>query len=103
QVGKLVDIVNSPWFGLVLDTGSFGMGDPYKEIEACIPYALSWQIKEEINRNGKEEAIDLKRLMALIKSSDYRGYLPIETLGPGDPFEKVPRFLERVRMALEQE
>lgn len=102
QVAQLVQMINDPWFGLVLDTGSFGTGDPYEEIVACIPFALSWQVKEEINRNGTAEKIDLKRLMAAIKSSDYRGYLPIETLGPGDPFEKVPRFLCQVRMALEQ-
>ena len=28
------------------------------------------------------------------------GYLPIETLGPGDPYEKVPVLLENVRQAI---
>jgi hypothetical protein len=28
--------------------------------------------------------------------------LPIETLGPGDPKEKVPAFLKKVRIALEK-
>lgn len=102
QVKQLVEMVDSPWFGLILDTGSFSVGDPYEEIAASIPYAVSWQVKEKINRNGKEEDIDLDKLMAVIKASDYRGYLPIETLGPGDPFVKVPFFLDKVRAALEQ-
>ncbi len=100
HVQKLIQMVDSPWFGLILDTGSFGTGDPYEEILSSIPYAVSWQVKEMINRNGKEEPIDLKKLMGIIKSSSYRGYLPIETLGPGDPFEKVAAFLKQVRTAL---
>jgi sugar phosphate isomerase/epimerase len=102
QVEKLMQRVDSPWFGLILDTGSYGMGDPYEEIAQTIPYAVSWQVKEKINRNGKEEDIDLDKLMSIIKSSDYKGYLPIETLGPGDPFKKVPLFLEKVREALDK-
>jgi sugar phosphate isomerase/epimerase len=102
HVNTLINKVNSPWFGLILDTGSYAVGDPYKEIAANIPYAVSWQIKELINQNGKEEPIDLDKLMGIIKTSGYRGYLPIETLGPGDPFQKVPAFLDKVRVALEK-
>jgi hypothetical protein len=39
--------------------------------------------------------------MKIIKNSDYNGYLPIETLGPGDPFEKVKNFLNDVKKALD--
>ena len=102
HVKTLFSMVNSSWFGLILDTGSYAVGDPYEEIKSNIQYAVSWQIKELINRNGTEEPIDLDKLMAIIKTSGYRGYLPIETLGPGDPFQKVPAFLDKVRMALEK-
>lgn len=100
QVVGLMKKVDSPWFGLILDTGSYPTGDPYEEIAMTIPYAVSWQIKEKINNRGKEEEVDLDKLMNIIKSSGYRGYLPIETLGPGDPYEKVPVFLDKVRLAL---
>jgi sugar phosphate isomerase/epimerase len=93
--------VDSPWFGLILDIGSFRTGDPYPEIAQCIPYAVNWQIKELVYVNNKEERVNLKKLFDLIKSSDYRGYLPIETLGPGDPYQKVPAFLAEVRQNLE--
>lgn len=100
QVEKLMQMVNSPWFGLILDTGSYATRDPYQEIADSIPYAVSWQVKEKINRKGKDEDVDLDQLMDIIKSSDYRGYLPIETLGPGDPFQKVPLFLKKIQLAL---
>lgn len=100
HVQKLIQMVDSPWFGLILDTGSYGGDDPYEEIQKTVPFAVSWQVKELINRNGTEEPVDLSKLMGIIKDSTYRGYLPIETLGPGDPFEKVPVFLAKVRAAL---
>lgn len=100
QVIYIMDNIGSEWFGLILDIGSFAEEDPYKGIEKNISYAVSWQIKENINRYGEEEKVDLDRLMSLIKNSNYHGYLPIETLGPGDPFVKVPAFLEKVRKAM---
>jgi hypothetical protein len=27
--------------------------------------------------------------MKIVKKHDYRGYFPIEALGPGDPYQKV--------------
>ncbi|WP_149243162.1 sugar phosphate isomerase/epimerase family protein [Dyadobacter sp. 32] len=96
----IVKRVNSPWFGLILDIGSFRKGDPYPEIERCIPYAVNWQIKELVYVNDREEKVNLKKLSKIIKASTYRGYLPIETLGPGDPFVKVPIFLKEVREAM---
>ncbi len=97
---KIIEKVNSPWFGQILDIGSFRSPDPYAEIARCIPYAVNWQIKELMYINDKEIKTDLKKLFQIIKNSSYRGYLPIETLGPGDPFVKVPVFLEEVRTAL---
>jgi len=85
------------WFGLVLDIGSFNNGDPYPEIEAVIPYAVNWQLKELVLQNGKSVPVDLKKLFAIIHKSNYRGYLPIETLRPDNPFDIVPMFLKKVR------
>lgn len=100
QTIEILQKVSSPWFGLILDIGSFRGPDPYEEIARCIPYAVNWQIKEKVYPGGKEEKVDLKRLFSLINASGYRGYLPVETLGPGDPFEKVPVFLKEVKAAL---
>ena len=91
--------IASDWLGINLDIGSLRAGDPYEEIAKLAPYAYTWQIKEKIYRNGREEKPNLSRLMEIIQKSGYRGYIPIETLA-GDPREQVPRFLAEVRAAV---
>jgi sugar phosphate isomerase/epimerase len=93
--------VDSAWLGLHLDIGSFRQtDDPYEEIARLAPYAVTWQIKENLFVSGKEARTDLEKIVAIIRSAGYRGYLPLETLGKGDPRVKVPRFLEEVRQAI---
>lgn len=98
----LIKKVNSEWFALVLDTGSFVTNEPYSEIEKAIPYAVNWQVKEKITYRGKTENTDLVKLFRMIKASKYRGYVPIETLSPGDPYMIIPPFLKQVRDAMEK-
>ena len=98
----LIKRMNSEWFGLVLDTGSFVTNEPYSEIAKAAPYAVNWQIKEKLKYKGKNEDMDLVKLFNIIKSSPYRGYLPIETLSPGDPYKIIPPFLKMVRDALDK-
>lgn len=102
QAIRILNQVNSEWFGLVLDTGSFVTEEPYSEIGKTTGYAVNWQIKERLNYQGKNDDMDLDRLCSLIHASSYRGYLPIETLSPGDPFKIVPPFLQKVKQALER-
>jgi sugar phosphate isomerase/epimerase len=90
---RVMEAVNSPWFGDILDVGSLLQGDPYREIEKLVPYAVSWQVKEKVG----DADIDLARLKAIIDKVGYRGVLPFEALGSGDPREKVANFLERIR------
>ena len=96
---RVIEAVGSDWFASILDIGSLRSGDPYAEIEKLVPYAVSWQIKEQVGRNGKEEATDLKKIKAIIDKSGYRGYVPFEALGPGDPKPKVIAFLDKIRRA----
>lgn len=102
QVNAILAAVNSEWVGLILDTGSFRVNDPYEEIAKSIRYAVNWQIKEKIFVNGAEVETDLDKVMAIIKNSGYKGYLPIETLGAGDPSIKVPALLERLKKTMIQ-
>jgi hypothetical protein len=96
---RVIEAVGSDWFASILDIGSLRSGDPYAEIEKLVPYAVSWQIKEQVGRNGKDEATDLKKIKAIIDRSGYRGYVPFETLGAGDPKPKVIAFLDKIRRA----
>jgi sugar phosphate isomerase/epimerase len=93
-------LVPSDWFGLNVDIGSLRMGDPYAEIAKLAPYAYTWQLKERLYRRNQEEKTDVPAIVRIIRDAGYRGYVPIETLGPGDAREKVRRFLDEVRAAM---
>lgn len=100
DVKSVLDQIDSPWFGLNLDIGSLRLGDPYQEIETLIPYARTWQIKENVYRNNKLEPTDIVKLISIIKKGGYRGYLPLETLPPSDPMERLPVFLKDIEAAI---
>ena len=96
---RVIDAVGSDWFGSILDIGSLRSGDPYAEIAKLVPYAVSWQIKEQVGRDGKPEPTDLAKIKAIVDRSGYRGYLPFEALGSGDPHQRVAEFLGKIRRA----
>ncbi len=79
---KLVKMVNSDWFGIIVDTGYFITDDPYVDIEKVMPYAVNFQLKESVFGAASTVKTDLKRIMEIVKRSGYRGYMPIETLSP---------------------
>ena len=99
QTIRVVRAVNSEWFSVILDVGSLRQGDPYAEIEKLLPYACTWQIKEQVWRGQKAEPIDLPRIKSIIDKVGYRGFTPIEALGQGEPKAIVTAFLEKVRKA----
>ena len=100
QVISMINSIHSEWFGLILDTGSYRVNDPYEEIEKSVKYTVNWQIKENVFINGREVETDIPRLISIIKNSDYKGYLPLETLGKGDPKQKVDALFSKVKSAL---
>jgi len=100
QAIDIIEKINSEWFGLILDTGSYRLHDPYEEVSKTAKYAVNWQLKENIFINGNEQPADIQRLVDIIKTSGYRGYIPIETLGPGDPKTKVKVLYKKVKEAV---
>ena len=101
DVEEILQKVNSEWFGLILDIGSFRTtADPYKEIVRVVPYVINWQVKETVFINNVETKTDLKKIADILRGANYRGYIPIETLGAGDPIEKVTRFYNEVKEAV---
>jgi sugar phosphate isomerase/epimerase len=101
QAIEFIEKVNSDWFGLILDTGSYRVHNPYDEIARSAKYAVNWQIKENVFIDGAEKTADIPKLIEIIKTSGYRGYIPIETLGPGDPKPKVVHLFNQVRKAID--
>lgn len=101
QTIEVVEAVNSPWFSVILDVGSVRQHDVYEEIEKLVPYAATWQVKEEVWYGEKAVPIDLPRLKAVIDKTGYRGFLPFEALG-SDPtaqarMKRVARFLDQIK------
>jgi sugar phosphate isomerase/epimerase len=94
QTIRIIDAVDSEYFGSILDVGSLRTNEVYGEIEKLVPYAVSWQLKEEVANGVKT---DLPKVKAIIDRAGYRGFLPIETLGSGDPKVKVAEFVNQVK------
>jgi sugar phosphate isomerase/epimerase len=105
EVLAILKRVDSPWVGMVADTGSFHTPDPYRDIAAIAPFAVNWQVKENLG-GGKQDVVktDLVKVVRIAKEAGYRGYLPIEALpNPGEeynPHVQVPRLLKELREAI---
>lgn len=105
EVIKILEMVDSDWLGTIVDTGFFLTPDPYADIARVIPYAVNWQVKELLS-DRKGGKIDMNKLVAIIRNSNYRGFVPIETLPDPDPnvpydaMTKVPELLGDLRKAL---
>jgi sugar phosphate isomerase/epimerase len=105
QTVKIVKMVDSEWFGVVVDTGAFATPDPYKDIALVAPFAVNWQIKTHLPGKSGKVKTDFKRIVAIAREAGYRGYLPIETLSVAgesyDPLVRVPQALAEWRSALQ--
>ncbi len=106
DVLEIVRMVNSDWFGTIVDTGYFKSPDPYEDIARVTPHAVNWQIKEKVDGVAGHAKTDLKKLVKIIKQAGYRGYIPIETLSlagePYDPRARVTALLGDLREAMKQ-
>ena len=81
-----------------LDSGNFApTPDPYREFARAAPYAVNVQLKVNIPRNGKREAADLGKLIAILRESKYSGYVVLEYEDREDPYEAIPRHLDTLR------
>lgn len=105
QTVKIVKMVDSEWFGVVVDTGAFATPDPYKDIALVAPFAVNWQIKTHMPGEGAKVKTDFKRIVQIARKANYRGYLPIETLPVAgeayDPLMRVPQALKEWRAAMQ--
>ena len=103
---SLLRRVNHEWCAALVDTGKYLSADPYVDIALMAPYAVNWQIKETVQSKLDSPRIDMAKLLALIRKSGYRGYLPIETLAMGrtdyDPFMEVTKLLAALRQAIKE-
>ena len=108
DVIKVLQMVDSPWIGSIVDTGYFVTPDPYVDMARVLPYGVNWQIKEKLGNKSDSPRVDMRRIAKIVKEGGYRGYLPIETLASKtekdnyDPRARSIALLKQLREALEE-
>lgn len=100
EVEKIIKMVDHSWVGLMLDIGSYHSPDPYADIAATAKYAITWQMKEKVFINDTQVDTDYEKIISIVRQCGYRGYLPLETLGDGDPVTKVEALYKKVYSVL---
>ena len=97
---QLVRDVQSPWFGVNLDTGNFHSQDVYGDLSQLAPYALNVQVKVVIKpEGGSKQPTAFNRLAAILRESGYRGYIVLEYEESEDPRVACPRYVDELRDA----
>ncbi len=97
---RLVKAVNSPWFGVNLDTGNFHSADPYAELEKIAPYAINVHVKVTMMPAGAgKQPADYGRIKKILAAAGYRGYVTLEYEEDEDPREACRRHLDAIRQA----
>ena len=97
QLLAIVERVDdSPWFGINYDSGNFMTADPYGDLEKIAPYAVNAQIKVAVVADGKRQAADLKRMVEILRSAEYRGYVVLE-YEESAPYQEIPEYIATLR------
>ena len=101
QILAIVKAVKHDFFGVNLDTGNFHTSDPYADLARLAPYAVTAQVKTEIQRAGKaKEEADMGKLIDILRAVNYRGYVALEYEAAEEPKTAVPRHLAALRKLL---
>ena len=95
---QFVNDVQSPWFGVNLDTGNFSSDDVYAEMEQVAPYAVNVQVKVAVRGPDKvKKPSDFNRLRNILQNAGYRGYVVLEYEEGGEPREESRRWMSELR------
>ena len=96
---RTVEIVKkaaSPWAGVNLDIGNFP-DKGYEQIAMCAPYATNVHFKTAVQVNKKKEPADWPRVLKILGSAGYRGYLALEYEEETDPVRIVPELIAKMK------
>ena len=97
---RIKKAIDSPWLGLLLDTGNF-LENPYTKLEMIAPYTSFVQAKTYYG-GGEWYSLDLdyKRIIGILQKVNYQGYLSLEFEGKEDPAIAVPKSIEMLKKAM---
>lgn len=96
---RIVNAVNSPWLGVLADTGNF-LDDQYGQFEAIAPKAVFVQAKTyEGGGEWYSLDIDYTRIAKILAAQNYRGYVSLEFEGKAPAEQAVPKAIAQLRAA----
>ena len=88
---------SSPAMGMNVDTGNF-VGDPYPQFERLAPYATIVQAKTYYGGGHYYDLdLDYKKVAAILRKANFKGYISLEMEGKEDPNIAVPKSLKLFR------
>lgn len=92
--------IDSPWMGLLLDTGNF-LENPYDKLEMVAPHADFIQAKTYYG-GGEWYTLDLDypRIIRILRDAKYNGYISIEFEGKEAAESGVRKSVEMLRKAM---
>lgn len=96
---RLVNGVQSPWLGALMDTGNF-LEDPYAKLAAIAPSTVFVQAKTYPG-GGEWYTLDLdyRKIARILADVGYTGYVSLEMEGKEAPESAVPRSVAMLRKA----
>ena len=96
---RLVNAVNSPWLGALMDTGNF-LEDPYTKLAAIAPKTVFVQAKTYFG-GGEWYTLDLDyaRIAKILADANYTGWVSLEMEGKEPADTAVPKSIEALRKA----
>jgi L-ribulose-5-phosphate 3-epimerase len=96
---EIIRKVDSPWAGINLDVGNFP-NDAYKQIEMCAPFATNVHFKSQVHIDHRPQPADWPRILQILGSAGYRGYLSLEYELTEDPLTVVPQLVSKMQSAI---
>lgn len=96
----IIEAVDSPWFGVNLDSGNVDSEDVYGELAKIAPYAVNVQVKVDTGPPKAKRPTDLPRVIDLLAKAGFRGYVVLEYEAAPDPYGAVPAHLKELRAAI---
>ena len=94
---RIVNSIDSPWLGVLMDTGNF-LEDPYEKLEEIASQAVFVQAKTYYG-GGEWYTLDLDypRIAEILNKVNYKGYISLEFEGKEDANTGVPKSIELLK------
>lgn len=96
---RIVDVLDSPWLGILMDTGNF-LENPYDKLEKIASKTVYVQAKTYYG-GGEWYTLDLdyKRIAGILRNANYNGYIALEFEGKANPDDGVRQSVELLQQA----